>query len=116
VRDYEFSRLRGGGPKGLRLGTVGDPEGREVSESVPLHVRESLVRSWLELVLHLVDATYQSRNAGSLSSAAREVNRIRYLVRLAKDLRVTGLDRSLPHLRVGQTGSVESSERGELPT
>jgi hypothetical protein len=39
----------------------------------------------------LVDATYQARNAGSLGAAVREVNRIRYLVRLAKDLRVMNL-------------------------
>jgi hypothetical protein len=42
--------------------------------------------------MNLVDATYQSRNAGSLGAAVREVNRIRYLARLAKDLRVLNID------------------------
>jgi replicative DNA helicase len=50
-----------------------------------------LVGASLELLLHLVDATYQARNAGSLASAVREVNRIRYLMRLAKDLRIVNL-------------------------
>ena len=39
-----------------------------------------------------MDATYQSRNAGSLGAAVREVNRIRYLTRLAKDLHLITLD------------------------
>jgi len=46
----------------------------------------------MELLLHLVDASYQSRNGESLEAASREINRIRYLVRLAKDLRVITLD------------------------
>ena len=42
--------------------------------------------------MDLVDASYPTRNAGSLGAAVREVNRIRYLVRLAKDLRVINID------------------------
>ena len=53
---------------------------------------EKLVGSSLELLLHLVDASYQARNAASLGAAAREVNRVRYLARLAKDLRVINID------------------------
>lgn len=45
----------------------------------------------IELLMNLVDATYQARNAGSLAAAVREVNRIRYLVRLAEALRVINL-------------------------
>jgi len=54
-------------------------------------IGQTLVASSIELLMHLVDATYQSRNAGSLGAAVREVNRIRYLMRLAKDLRVINL-------------------------
>ena len=51
-----------------------------------------MVKSSVELLLNLVDATYQTRNAGSLAAASREINRIRYLFRLAKDLRIVNLD------------------------
>jgi hypothetical protein len=34
----------------------------------------------------VVPCAYQARNAGSLAAAVREVNRVRYLARLAKDL------------------------------
>ncbi len=55
-------------------------------------IGEHLVRASLDLLLHLVDATYQVRNSTSLLAAGREVNRIRYLLRLAKDLRLLTLD------------------------
>lgn len=53
---------------------------------------EYIVRASIELLLNLVDATYQTRNAGSLGAAVREVNRVRYLVRLSKDLRLLNID------------------------
>lgn len=53
---------------------------------------DRLVGSSLELLLHLVDASYQTRNAASLGAAVREVNRVRYLARLAKDLRAISID------------------------
>jgi hypothetical protein len=55
-------------------------------------VGERLVSSSLELLLQLVDASYQIRPIDSLTSAVRELNRIRYLVRLAKDMRMISLD------------------------
>lgn len=55
-------------------------------------IGQSLLNSSLELLLHLVDAAYQTRNAGSLAAAARETNRSRYLLRLAKDLRMMNSD------------------------
>lgn len=54
-------------------------------------IGQSLVTASIELLMNLVEATYQVRNAGSLGAAVREVNRIRYLVRLGKDLRVINL-------------------------
>ena len=44
------------------------------------------------MLLHLVDASYQARNAASLGAAVRQINRVRYLARLAKDLRAINLD------------------------
>jgi len=55
-------------------------------------IGQSLLASSLELLMNLVDATYEARNAGSLKAAVREVNRIRYLMRLAKDLRIVNID------------------------
>lgn len=61
-------------------------------KSYRFSIGQSLVTASLELLMNLVDATYQARNAGSLAAASREVNRIRYLMRLAKDLKVINLD------------------------
>ena len=68
------------------------PKVEKFPKSYRFSIGQSLVTSSLELLMNLVDATYQSRNAGSLGAAVREVNRIRYLARLAKDLRVLNID------------------------
>ncbi len=68
------------------------PKAERFPKSYRFTLGDLLVKASLELLLHLVDATYQSRNAGALGAAAKEVNRIRYLVRLAKDLRVINID------------------------
>ena len=68
------------------------PKVEKFPKSYRFSIGQSLIASSLELLLNLVDATYQSRNVGSLAAAVREVNRIRYLVRLAKDLRILNID------------------------
>ena len=68
------------------------PKVEKFPKSYRFSIGQSLVTASIELLMNLVDATYQARNAGSLGAAAREVNRIRYLMRLAKDLRVINLD------------------------
>jgi len=40
-------------------------------------IGEQLVRASVDLLLHLVDATYQTRNSGTLGAAVREANRVR---------------------------------------
>jgi hypothetical protein len=67
------------------------PKVENFPKSYRFSVGQRLVTASIELLMNLVDATYQTRNAGSLAAAVREVNRIRYLVRLAKDLRVINL-------------------------
>ncbi len=67
------------------------PKVEKFPKSYRFSIGQSLVTASIELLMNLVDATYQARNAGSLASAVREVNRIRYLVRLGKDLRVINL-------------------------
>jgi hypothetical protein len=64
------------------------PKVEKFPKSYRFSVGQMLVSATLELLLHLVDASYTTRNAGALGAAVREVNRIRYLVRLAKDLRI----------------------------
>lgn len=49
-------------------------------------IGQSLTAASLDLLMNLVDATYQSRNVTALTAAVRAVNRARYLIRLAKDL------------------------------
>src|SRR5438067_9229318 len=68
------------------------PKVEKFPKSYRFSIGQSLVTASIELLMNLVDATYQARNAGPLGAAVREVNRIRYLVRLAKDLRVVNLD------------------------
>ena len=67
------------------------PKVEKFPKSYRFSIGQSLVAASIELLMDLVDATYQTRNAGSLGAAVREVNRIRYLMRLAKDLRVVNL-------------------------
>jgi hypothetical protein len=93
------------------------PKVEKFPKSYRFSIGQSLVTASTELLLNLVDATfeqhaqvvaaeprlngwvppmfgaapgvpcaYQARNAGSLAAAVREVNRVRYLARLAKDL------------------------------
>ena len=50
------------------------------------------MKSSMELLLNLVDASYKTRNVDCLEAASREINRIRYLVRLANDLRIISID------------------------
>jgi hypothetical protein len=68
------------------------PKVEKFPKSYKFTIGQSLVTASIELLMNLVDATYQVRNAGSLGGAVREVNRIRYLMRLAKDLRMINLD------------------------
>ncbi len=67
------------------------PKVEKFPKSYRFSIGQSLVTASIELLMNLVDATYQVRNTGSLSAAVREVNRIRYLVRLAKDLGILNL-------------------------
>ena len=67
------------------------PKVQKFPKSFQISIGHRLVDASIELQMNLVDATYQVRNAGSLGAAVREVNRIRYLMRLAKDLRVVNI-------------------------
>ena len=59
------------------------PKVEKFPKSYRFSIGQSLVTSSLELLMNLVDATYTARSAACLSAAVREVNRIRYLARLA---------------------------------
>jgi hypothetical protein len=64
------------------------PKVEKFPRSYRFSVGQNLVETSLDLLMHLVDATYQAKNAGALAAAVGNVNRIRYLVRLAKDLQM----------------------------
>ena len=55
-------------------------------------VGERIVQGSLDLLLTLVDATYSRDKAPHLARANRELNALRYLFRLAKDLRLVSND------------------------
>jgi hypothetical protein len=54
------------------------PKVEKFPKSYRFSIGQSLVTASIELLMDLVDASYQTRNAGSLGAAVREVNRIRY--------------------------------------
>lgn len=102
------------------------PKVEKFPKSHRFQLGQMLVTASLELLMHLVDATYQIRNAGSLAEAVREVNRIRYLMRLAKDLKVINLEAhefaakaldEMGRIRGGWLKSVrEKAEGRQLPS
>jgi hypothetical protein len=51
-----------------------------------------VVSAGLDLLLALVDAAYTANKAGLLQQASGKVNGLRYLLRLAKDLRLLTVD------------------------
>jgi hypothetical protein len=68
------------------------PKVEKFPKSYRFSVGQNLVSTSLDLLMNLVDATYQSKNSGTLAAAVKNVNRARYLVRLAKDLRLLSID------------------------
>ncbi len=64
------------------------PKVEKFPKSYRFSVGQNLVSTSLDLLMNLVDATYQSKNSATLAAAVRNVNRARYLVRLSKDLRL----------------------------
>ncbi|MEZ5357127.1 MAG: diversity-generating retroelement protein Avd [Bryobacteraceae bacterium] len=68
------------------------PKVEKFPKSHRFSVGQNLVQHSLDLLTNLVDASYESRNAEPLTHAVRNVNRIRFLVRLSKDLKLIGAD------------------------
>jgi|SRR5271157_3026188 len=64
------------------------PKVEKFPKSYRFSIGQNLVETSLDLLMLLVDATYQTRNASALGAAVGKVNRVRYLVRLAKDLQM----------------------------
>jgi len=67
------------------------PKVEKFPKSYRFSVGQNLVDTSLDLLMLLVDATYQTRNAAALAAAVGKVNRARYLVRMAKDLQMLNL-------------------------
>jgi len=67
------------------------PKVEKFPKSYRFSVGQNLVQTSLDLLMNLVDATYQARNANTLAAAVRNVNKARYLVRLAKDLKLLNI-------------------------
>jgi 23S rRNA-intervening sequence protein len=68
------------------------PKVEKFPKSYRFSVGQNLVATSLDLLMNLVDATYQSKNSGTLAAAVKNVNRARYLVRLSKDLRLLNVN------------------------
>ncbi len=68
------------------------PKVEKFPRSYRFSVGDNLVATSLDLLMNLVDAMYQAKNANSLAAAVKNVNRARYLVRLSKDLKILNSD------------------------
>jgi len=68
------------------------PKVEKFPKSFRFSLGQNLVDTSLDLLMHLVDATYQTRKSNALAAAVGKVNRARYLVRLAKDLQMLNLN------------------------
>ena len=68
------------------------PKVEKFPKSYRFLVGQNLVSSSMDLLMNLVDASYQSRNTTALAAAVRNVNRVRHLVRISKDLRLMNLN------------------------
>ncbi|MEO8657247.1 MAG: four helix bundle protein [Bryobacteraceae bacterium] len=68
------------------------PKVEKFSKAYRFSLGEKLIVASMDLLMNLVDASYQNKNAAALGAAIRNVNRIRFLVRLSKDLRLINLD------------------------
>ena len=67
------------------------PKVEKFPKSYRFSIGQNLISTSLDLLMNLVDATYQSKNSGTLAAAVRNVNRARYLVRLSKDLQLLNI-------------------------
>jgi hypothetical protein len=68
------------------------PKAEKFPRSFRFSVGERLVGAGLDLLIMLVEAAYTSDKAQLLEAANRKTNALRYLLRLAKDLRLMNLD------------------------
>jgi hypothetical protein len=68
------------------------PKAEKLPRSYRFSVGERLVSHGLDLLLVLVESAYASNKAGLLQEANRNVNGLRYLLRLSKDLRMLSVD------------------------
>jgi hypothetical protein len=68
------------------------PKVEKFPRSFRFSIGDRLVAGCLDLLLHLVDAAYSSDKGVPLRQAARQINCLRYLLRLSKDLRLLSLD------------------------
>ena len=68
------------------------PKVESFPRSYRFTVGERLTGAGLDLLTTLVEAAYSSQKKGLLDSANRKVNAVRYLLRLAKDLKLMTID------------------------
>ena len=68
------------------------PKVEKLPRSYRFSVGERMVAVGLDLLLALVDAAYSSEKGAFLDQASRRANGLRYLLRLAKDLRLLTVD------------------------
>jgi four helix bundle protein len=68
------------------------PKAEKFARSYRFTVGDRMVNLALDLLLLLVEAAYSTEKADLLDAANRSANGVRYLLRLAKDLKLLTLD------------------------
>ena len=68
------------------------PKAQRLPQNYRHTLGQHLVTTALDLLASLVDAMYETSKPAPLAEAVRHVNRLRYLIRLAKDLKLLTLD------------------------
>jgi hypothetical protein len=68
------------------------PKAEKFARSYRFTVGDRMVNLGLDLLILLVEAAYSAEKVDLLSRASRKANGLRYLLRLAKDLRLLTLD------------------------
>jgi hypothetical protein len=68
------------------------PKVEKFSRAYRFTVGERLSATGLDVLLLLVEASYSTRKEETLHEATRKINSVRYLLRLAKDLKLLTVD------------------------
>ena len=78
------------------------PKAERIKRSLRHTLGDRLVVGSLEVLRHVLDAAYSVNKRAPLAAASREINLLRFQLRLAKDLKLISVDPMAMELRVSK--------------